>query len=125
MQANLLLVDDEPALLMTVGDRLRKEGFVVDYATDGDEAFKKATLLHFDLIILDVMLPRRCGFTVCRDIRQAGVSTPVLMLTARSQTEDKIAALRIGADDYLTKPFDMVDLMARVEALLGHASKRR
>ena len=121
MHANLLFVEDEQALLMTVGDRLRNEGYVVEYATNGDEAFEKVTLLPFDLIILDVMLPRRSGFVVCRDIRQAGVITPILMLTARGQTEDKVMGLKIGADDYVTKPFDMQELMARVEALLRRA----
>ena len=121
MHANLLLVEDEQALLMTVGDRLRNEGYVVEYATNGEEGFTKATDLPFDLIILDVMLPRKSGFVVCRDIRQAGVITPILMLTARGQTEDKVTGLKIGADDYVTKPFDMLELMARVEALLRRA----
>jgi two-component system alkaline phosphatase synthesis response regulator PhoP len=121
MHANLLFVEDEQALRMTVGDRLRNEGYAVEYATNGDEGFEKATLLPFDLIILDVMLPRRSGFVVCRDIRQAGVITPILMLTARGQTQDKVTGLKIGADDYVTKPFDMLELMARVEALLRRA----
>ena len=121
MHANLLLVEDEQALLMTVGDRLRNEGYVVEYATDGDQGFEKATQLPFDLIILDVMLPRRSGFMMCRDIRQAGVITPVLMLTARGRTEDKVMGLKIGADDYVTKPFDMPELVARIEALLRRA----
>ena len=121
MHDNILLVEDEEALRMTVGDRLQSEGYVVEYATNGDEAFEKATLLPFDLIILDIMLPRRSGFMVCRDIRQAGLITPILMLTARSQTADKVTGLKIGADDYVTKPFDMQELMARVEALLRRA----
>lgn len=121
MKANLLLVEDEQALLMTLGDRLRNEGYVVEFATDGEEVFEKATRLPFDLIILDVMLPRKNGFTVCQDIRQAGVITPVLMLTARGQTQDKVTGLKLGADDYVTKPFDMLELMARIEALLRRA----
>jgi two-component system alkaline phosphatase synthesis response regulator PhoP len=124
MHDNVLLVEDEEALRMTVGDRLRNEGYVVEYATNGDEAFEKATLLPLDLIILDIMLPRRDGFTVCRDIRQAGLITPILMLTARGQTADKVTGLKIGADDYVTKPFDMQELMARVEALLRRAPSR-
>ena len=124
MHGNILLVEDEEALRMTVGDRLHNEGCVVEYATNGDEAFEKATLLPLDLIILDIMLPRRDGFTVCRDIRQAGLITPILMLTARGQTADKVAGLKIGADDYVTKPFDMQELMARVEALLRRAPSR-
>ena len=109
---------------MTVGDRLRKEGYAVEYAANGDEGFEKATELPFDLIILDVMLPRKDGFEVCRSIRQAGLITPVLMLTARGQTSDKVNGLRIGADDYVTKPFDMGELLARVEALLRRAPNR-
>ena len=121
MRDNVLLVEDEEALRMTVGDRLRSEGYVVDYAANGDEGFEKATLLPFDLIILDVMLPRKSGFSVCRDIRQAGLITPILMLTALGQTADKVNGLKIGADDYVTKPFHMQELMARVEALLRRA----
>src|SRR5205823_14770894 len=118
MHENILLVEDEEALRMTLSDRLHSEGFVVDCAVDGAEGFQKATQLPFDLIILDVMLPRKSGLDVCRDIRQAGLITPVLMLTARGQTIDKVLGLKIGADDYLTKPFDSMELMARIEALL-------
>ena len=121
MHANLLFVEDEQALRMTVGDRLRNEGYVVEYAINGDDGFEKATRLPFDLIILDVMLPRLSGSVVCRDIRKAGVITPILMLTARGQTGDKVTGLKIGADDYVTKPFDMLELTARIEALLRRA----
>jgi two-component system, OmpR family, alkaline phosphatase synthesis response regulator PhoP len=121
MHDNILLVEDEEALRMTLGDRLRNEGYVVDCAADGDEAFEKATALPFDLIVLDVMLPRRNGLTVCRDIREAGLITPILMLTALGQTADKVTGLKIGADDYVTKPFNMQELMARIEALLRRA----
>ena len=121
MSAHILLVEDEEALRMTLGDRLRSEGYTVDYAVDGDEGFDKATRLPFDLIILDVMLPRKSGFDVCRDIRQAGLITPILMLTARGQTLDKVLGLKLGADDYLTKPFEMIELTARIEALLRRA----
>jgi two-component system alkaline phosphatase synthesis response regulator PhoP len=124
MLGNVLFVEDEEALRMTVGDRLRNEGYAVEYAANGDEGFEKATQLPFDLIILDVMLPKRSGFVVCRDIRQAGLITPVLMLTARGQTSDKVNGLKIGADDYVTKPFNMLELMARVEALLRRAPIR-
>ncbi len=124
MLGNVLFVEDEEALRMTVGDRLRKEGYTVEYAANGDEGFEKATQLPFDLIILDVMLPKRSGFVVCRDIRQAGLITPILMLTARAQTSDKVNGLKIGADDYVTKPFNMRELMARVEALLRRAPIR-
>jgi two-component system alkaline phosphatase synthesis response regulator PhoP len=124
MPASILLVEDETALRMTMGDRLRNEGYVVDYAADGEEGFDKATALPFDLILLDVLLPRRNGFTVCHDIRQAGLITPILMLTALGQTADKVRGLKIGADDYVTKPFNMQELMARVEALLRRAPSR-
>ena len=109
---------------MTVGDRLRNEGYVVECAVNGDEAFEKATLLPFDLILLDIMLPGRNGFDVCRDIRKAGLITPILILTARGQIADKVTGLKIGADDYVTKPFEMPELMARVEALLRRAPSR-
>jgi len=124
MSAHILLVEDEEALRMTLGDRLRSEGYAVEYAFDGDEGLSKATRLPFDLIILDVMLPRKSGFDVCRDIRQAGLITPVLMLTARGQTLDKVLGLKLGADDYLTKPFEMIELTARIEALLRRAPPR-
>jgi len=124
MRANVLFVEDEEALRMTVGDRLRNEGYVVECAADGDSGFEKATQIPFDLIILDVMLPHKSGFDVCRDIRQAGLITPILMLTARGQTSDKVNGLKIGADDYVTKPFNMLELMARVEALLRRAPSR-
>ena len=118
MQPSILFVEDEDALRMTVGDRLRKEGYSVECAVDGDDGLEKATSIPFDLIILDIMLPRRHGFRVCEDIRKAGLITPILMLTARGQTADKVKGLKTGADDYVTKPFQMQELMARVEALL-------
>jgi len=118
MPGSILLVEDEYALRLTLGDRLRKEGYAVETAVDGVEGFEKATRLPFDLIILDVILPRRDGFTVCRDIRASGLITPVLMLTARSQASDKVTGLKLGADDYLSKPFNMQELLARIEALL-------
>ena len=124
MRGNVLFVEDEEALRMTVGDRLRKEGYAVECAADGNEGFEKATQLPFDLIILDVMLPKKSVFVVCHDIREAGLITPILMLTARGQTNDKVNGLKIGADDYVTKPFNMQELVARVEALLRRAPIR-
>jgi two-component system alkaline phosphatase synthesis response regulator PhoP len=124
MRGSVLFVEDEQALQMTVGDRLRNEGYEVDYAANGDEGFEKATQLPFDLIILDVMLPKRDGFEVCKSIRESGLITPILMLTARGQTSDKVSGLKIGADDYVTKPFNMLELMARVEALMRRAPIR-
>jgi two-component system alkaline phosphatase synthesis response regulator PhoP len=124
MNENILLVEDEQALLMTLSDRLQSEGYVVDFSPDGEQGFEKATSLPFDLIILDIMLPRRSGLDVCRDIRLAGLATPILLLTARGQIVDKVAGLKLGADDYVTKPFDTLELMARIEALLRRAPTR-
>jgi two-component system alkaline phosphatase synthesis response regulator PhoP len=118
MNESILLVEDEQALRATLSDRLRSEGYVVDTAVDGQEGFDKAANLPFDLIILDVMLPRRSGLDVCRDIRTAGMATPILILTVRNETVDKVVGLKLGADDYVTKPFEASELMARVEALL-------
>jgi DNA-binding response OmpR family regulator len=98
--------------------RLRGEGYTVDIAADGIEAYEKATTVGFDLIILDVMLPYRSGFDVCRDIRQAGLAVPILFLTVKSDTFDKVLGFKLGADDYLTKPFATAELVVRVEALL-------
>jgi two-component system alkaline phosphatase synthesis response regulator PhoP len=114
----VLLVEDEPGLVLTMADRLRSEGYAVTTAHDGDEGFRKASGAGYDIILLDVMLPRKSGFEVCRELREQGVSTPILMLTARGQTADKVQGLKLGADDYLTKPFEMAELLARVEAIL-------
>jgi two-component system alkaline phosphatase synthesis response regulator PhoP len=121
MDERVLIVEDDAVIRMALTDRLESEGYQLDYAADGDEGFRKATRDAFDLIILDLMLPRRNGFDVCRDIRMAGVVVPILMLTARGQTVDKVLGLKIGADDYLTKPFDSMELVARMEALLRRA----
>jgi two-component system alkaline phosphatase synthesis response regulator PhoP len=118
MPPNVLIVEDETALATTLKDRLRKEGYVVTVARDGDQAYQKATSEPFDLILLDVMLPGQSGLKVCEKLRQEGWGMPILMLTARRQTVDKVLGLKTGADDYLTKPFKMAELIARVEALL-------
>ena len=118
MNENILLVEDEEALQTTLGDRLRTEGYVVDIASDGVEATDKATNLPFDLIILDLMLPRRSGLDVCRDVRAAGIAVPIIILTVRNDTVDKVVGLKLGADDYVTKPFEFAELLARVEVLL-------
>jgi two-component system alkaline phosphatase synthesis response regulator PhoP len=115
---HILLVEDELGLVLTIADRLRSEGYQVTTATDGEEGFERASTEPFDLLILDVMLPRKSGFEVCQELREQGFSMPILMLTARGQTADKVQGLKIGADDYLTKPFDMLELLARIEALL-------
>ena len=118
MSGRILLVEDEPGLLMTLTDRLLSEGFTVETATDGEAGLSRALAETFDLIILDVGLPRKNGFDVCRDLRQRGARVPVIMLTARGQVVDKVVGLKIGADDYVTKPFEMMELLARIEALL-------
>ncbi len=122
MNDSILLIEDEEGLRMTLSDRLKSEGYVVDCAADGVEGLEKATHLPFDLIILDIMLPRRNGFDICRDIRREGLATPILILTARDQTVEKVLGLKLGADDYVTKPFDTLELMARVEALLRRST---
>ncbi len=114
----ILLIEDEAGLRLTLSDRLRSEGYEVDTASDGITGYEKALAGGYDLILLDVMMPGKNGFDVCRDLRQQNVSTPVLMLTARGQTIDKVLGLKIGADDYLTKPFETMELLARIEALL-------
>ena len=118
MNENLLLVEDEQALKTALEVRLRAEGYVVDTAGDGEEGLQKATNLPFDLIILDLMLPYRSGLDVCRGVRQKGLATPILMLTVRDQTLDKVVGLNLGADDYMTKPFEAPELIARIQTLL-------
>ncbi len=118
MSKRILLVEDEPGLVLTLTDRLRSEGYVAETALDGETGLARATGEIFDLIILDLMLPRKSGLDVCRDLRQHGSRTPILMLTARGHLTDKVVGLKLGADDYLTKPFEMLELLARVEALL-------
>ena len=124
MNSHILLVEDEPGLVLTLSDRLRSEGYTVEALYDGTEAVERATRNHFGLIILDVMLPGKGGFEVCQELRQRGFTTPILMLTARTQMADKVKGLKIGADDYLTKPFEMAELLARVEALLRRGKGR-
>jgi two-component system alkaline phosphatase synthesis response regulator PhoP len=119
--ARILLVEDEPGLQLALTDRLVADGYTVETAGDGHVAVQRATGEPFDVIILDVMLPGRDGFDVAKTVRQQGVQTPILMLTARSQVVDRVVGLKLGADDYLTKPFEMMELLARVEALLRRA----
>ena len=116
--ARILLVEDEPGLQLTLSDRLRREGYHVETSGDGATGLEKAASGEFDLVLLDVMLPRKNGFDVLRDLRQRGVETPVIMLTARGQVVDTVVGLKLGADDYLSKPFEMMELLARIEARL-------
>jgi two-component system alkaline phosphatase synthesis response regulator PhoP len=114
----ILLVEDEPRLRLTLNRRLASEGHLVEHARDGETGLARASTEAFDLVVLDVMLPDRSGFEVCRELRRRRVETPVIMLSARGQVEDRVVGLRLGADDYLVKPFAMSELLARVEARL-------
>ena len=114
----ILLIEDEPGLIVTLTDRLESEGYQVMSAPDGVTGVDAARSENFDLIILDVMLPKKNGYDVARDLRRDGIQTPILMLTAKGETIEKVLGLKLGADDYLTKPFEVMELLARVEALL-------
>ena len=117
----ILVVEDEPVIAGALEDDLTLEGYDVTVISDGAAASKRATSEAFDLIVLDVMLPGRDGFDVCRDVRKAGRDTPILMLTARAQETEKVVAFELGADDYVTKPFGPSELRARVRAQLRRA----
>jgi two-component system alkaline phosphatase synthesis response regulator PhoP len=128
MSSRILLIEDEPGLVLTISDLLSGEGYEVEAASDGDTGSKKAfeqSVNPFALIILDVMLPKKSGFDICKELRQKGIDTPVLMLTAKTQVVDRVVGLKLGADDYLTKPFDPAELLARVEALLRRTHKEK
>ena len=118
----ILLVEDEPGLVLTLTDRLTSEGYDVSSALDGPAGLARATAEKWDLILLDVMLPDMNGFDVVKEIRQKKVTTPVIMLTARGQVVDKVLGLKLGADDYLTKPFETIELLARIEAQIRRAA---
>jgi len=114
----ILVVEDEAAILMLLADQLAMEGYDVTEARDGEAGLALAVGGAFDLVVLDVMLPKKDGFDVCRELRGAGNTTPILMLTAKSQEIDKVVGLELGADDYVTKPFGSKELVARIRALL-------
>ena len=116
--SRILIVEDEPAIALALEDDLTLEGHVVEVVTDGETASRRARTGTFDAILLDVMLPQKDGFDVCREIRRAGVRTPILILTAKTQEAEKVMGLDLGADDYLTKPYGRHELRARVRALL-------
>lgn len=124
MKEQILIIEDEEDLRMILSDRLKGEGYVPDSVADGEQGLRKALAGSYAAVILDVMLPGKNGFDVCRDIRKAGSSVPILMLTARGQLVDKVLGLKIGADDYLTKPFEMLELLARIEALVRRGSNQ-
>jgi len=119
----LLLVEDEPGLVRTLTDRLTAEGYAVESAGNAETALRSAVHGSFDVILLDVMLPGGNGFDVCRMVRQQGIQTPILILTARGELVDRVVGLKLGADDYLVKPFDMAELLARIEALLRRSMR--
>jgi DNA-binding response OmpR family regulator len=114
----ILLVEDEPSAAKILAKGLREHGYAVDVSGDGIDASYKTSINEYDLVILDVMLPRKDGFQLCNELRTTGAEMPILMLTARDAVEDRITGLDCGADDYLTKPFDYRELLARIRALL-------
>lgn len=120
--ARILVVEDEPTLALGLEDDLKLEGYEVEVVCDGDTASRRAREQSFDLIILDVMLPHKDGFEVCRELRRAGLRMPVILLTAKAQESDKVLGLELGADDYVTKPFSPRELRARVRAALRRAA---
>ncbi len=123
MTWSILLVEDEPGVVLTLTDLLRTEGYRVESVADGPAALRRVTEQRFDVVILDVMLPGMSGFDVCSKLRQRGQPVAILMLTARAQLSDRVAGLKLGADDYLTKPFEPPELLARIEALLRRVKK--
>jgi two-component system alkaline phosphatase synthesis response regulator PhoP len=120
----ILLVEDEEGLIFTLTDRLESEGYAVTAARDGEAGLTIALQNSFNVIILDIMLPKKNGFDVCRELRAKGIATPILMLTAKGETVDKVVGLKLGADDYLTKPFEVIELLARIEALLRRSQNK-
>jgi two-component system alkaline phosphatase synthesis response regulator PhoP len=123
VSSRILLIEDEPALALIVSDLLTAEGYAVDSAGDGPSGLSRALNESWDLILLDVMLPGLNGLEVCRQLRQHGKDTAILMLTAKGQLTDRVVGLKLGADDYLTKPFEPPELLARIEALLRRIRK--
>ena len=118
----ILVVEDEPAIALGLEDDLKMEGYEVEVMGDGVEASRRAKESPFDLIVLDVMLPGKDGFEVCRDLRRSGLRAPILMLTAKAREEEKVMGLELGADDYVTKPFGTRELRARIKALLRRSA---
>jgi DNA-binding response OmpR family regulator len=119
----ILIVEDEPSIAMVLEDDLRREGYATETASDGGTATQRAIGGEFDLILLDVMLPGKDGFEVCREVRRAGVEIPIILLTARTQEAEKVMGLELGADDYVTKPYSARELRARVKAHLRRTAR--
>ena len=120
--SRILVVEDEPAIARALEDDFRSQGYSVELATDGRTAFERARTGAFDLVVLDLMLPGKDGFDVCRDLRRDGIRTPILMLTAKTHEAEKVLGLELGADDYVTKPYSRRELQARVKALLRRSA---
>ncbi len=118
MKKTILIVEDEPAISMAIKDELEFDGFDVRLASDGIAGLQSILQSPPNLVVLDLMLPGKNGFEVCREIRERGINTPVIVLTARAQEADKIRGLELGADDYITKPFSLAELIARIRAVL-------
>lgn len=118
MTTRLLIIEDEPAMQLGLKDNLELEGYQVDIASDGEDGLTKLKTGTYHLVLLDVMLPKLSGFDVCKSARAAGISTPIILLTAKGEEIDKVVGLELGADDYITKPFSLRELLARVKAIL-------
>lgn len=118
MNQRVLLIEDEPTLSLLLKERLEKEGYSVSSCHDGDQGLTHGLREPFDLVLLDIKLPGRNGFDVCRELRRHSIKVPILMLTARGDVKDRVKGLKMGADDYLAKPFEVIELLARMEAVL-------
>ena len=121
---SILIVEDEPGIAMGLEEDLTLEGYRTEVVRDGTAAVQRARERSFDLILLDVMLPGRDGFQICRELRKSGTTTPIILLTARTQEAEKVLGLQLGADDYVTKPFSPLELRARIEAVLRRTAPR-
>lgn len=120
--SRILIIEDEPSMLMGLEDNLDFEGYEVDSAPDGPSGLKKIQTGHYDLILLDVMLPGMSGFDICRQLRKNGNTVPIILLTAKGEEIDKVLGLELGADDYITKPFSLRELIARIKAVIRRGS---
>jgi len=121
--SHILIVEDEPGMRIGLKDNFEFEGYKVDLAEDGEDGYERIMGNSYDIIILDVMLPKRSGFDICRSIREKGISTPVFLLTAKGEEIDKVLGLELGADDYITKPFSVRELLDKVKAVMRRGKK--